>query len=209
MVNPAEMIFSISGHYDFDAVCRQMEHLFGGLDKKPARSITPMPKGHAYVHYQGDGAQVHIGLMTPVPPINSDVYYELLTAVSVLSGSMSSRLFTEVREKRGLCYSVGAKYRTLKDHAGISCYAGTTPDKAQETLEVTVDQFRQLRQGISEDELQRAKVGLKTSLIMQTESTGAAPRACRGLLPAGTRPPAQRDSGEDRGPDRRPDPGSA
>jgi predicted Zn-dependent peptidase len=111
--------------------------------------------------------------MTPVPPISSDVYYELLAAVSVLSGSMSSRLFTEVREKRGLCYSVGAKYRSLKDHAGISCYAGASPDKAQETLDVTMEQFKQLRMGISEDEMQRAKVGLKTSLIMQTESTSA------------------------------------
>lgn len=173
MVNPAEMIFSISGRYDFDAVCGQIERLFGSLAPSGAKSLAPVPKGHDYVHYQGEGAQVHIGLMTPVPPINSDVYYELLTAVSVLSGSMSSRLFTEVREKRGLCYSVGAKYRTLKDYAGISCYAGTTPDKAQETLDVTVDQFRQLRKGISEDELQRARVGLKTSLIMQTESTSA------------------------------------
>lgn len=173
MINPAEMIFSISGHYDFQAVCRQMESLFGGLDHGQSKTVTPVPKGREYVHYQGEGAQVHIGLMTPVPPINSDVYYELLTAVSILSGSMSSRLFTEVREKRGLCYAVGAKYRTLKDYAGISCYAGTTPDKAQETLEVTLDQFKQLRQGITEDELQRARVGLKTSLIMQTESTGA------------------------------------
>ena len=86
---------------------------------------------------------------------------------------MSSRLFTEVREKRGLCYAVGAQYRTIKDYAGISCYAGTTPDKAQETLDVVVDQFNQLKNGISNDEMQRAKVGLKTSLIMQCESTGS------------------------------------
>ena len=86
---------------------------------------------------------------------------------------MSSRLFTEVREKRGLCYAVGASYKTLKDYAGISCYAGTTPDKAQQTLDVILEQFRVLKDGISTDELQRAKVGLKTSLIMQGESTSA------------------------------------
>jgi predicted Zn-dependent peptidase len=97
----------------------------------------------------------------------------MAAAVSILSGSMSSRLFTEVREKRGLCYAVGASYKTLKDHAGISCYAGTTPDKAQQTLDVILEQFRTLKNGISEDEIQRAKVGLKTSLIMQSESTGA------------------------------------
>ncbi|MBC8379285.1 MAG: insulinase family protein, partial [Planctomycetes bacterium] len=92
---------------------------------------------------------------------------------SILSGSMSSRLFTEVREKRGLCYAVGARYRTLKEYAGISCYAGTTPDKAQETFDVIVEQFNQLRMGITDDEMQRAKVGLKTSLIMQCESTSS------------------------------------
>ena len=108
-----------------------------------------------------------------MPPISAGRYYETMAAVTVLSGSMSSRLFTEVREKRGLCYAVGARYHTLKEHAGVSCYAGTTPDKAQQTLEVTWEQFCRLKDGITEDELQRAKVGLKSSLIMQSESTGA------------------------------------
>ncbi len=86
---------------------------------------------------------------------------------------MSGRLFTEVREKRGLCYAVGARYHTLKQFAGISCYAGTTPDKAQETLDVITAEFGRLCEGISEDEMQRAKVGLKSSLIMQSESSSA------------------------------------
>jgi predicted Zn-dependent peptidase len=111
--------------------------------------------------------------MTPAPLAASDAYYEMAAAVSILSGSMSSRLFTEVREKRGLCYAVGAHYKTLKDDAGIACYAGTTPDKAQQTLDVILDQFRILKNGISDDEIQRAKVGLKTSLIMHSESTYA------------------------------------
>ena len=139
-----------------------------GLFENPTRQTRK-----DYCHYPTEGAQVHIGLMTPVPPFGSEDYYELAAAVSVLSGSMSSRLFTEVREKRGLCYAVGAKYKSLRDLAGISCYAGTTPDKAQQTVNVILDQFRTLKDGISEDELQRAKVGLKTSLIMHSESTGA------------------------------------
>ena len=171
--HPSQMIFSISGKYDFDMVCRQMEQLFN--DDRPFEpvSIAPEYKGKSYVHYPSNGAQVHIGLMTEAPPINGGCYYELMAAVSVLSGSMSSRLFTEVREKRGLCYAVGARYRSMKDYAGISCYAGTTPDKAQETLDVIVEQFNQLKNGLSEDEMQRARVGLKTSLIMQCESTGS------------------------------------
>lgn len=172
-VIPSQMIFSISGKYDFDAVCRQMESLFDSDRAFEPAVIVPAYRGQSYVHYPTQGSQVHIGLMTAVPPIRGGCYYEFMAAVSVLSGSMSSRLFTEVREKRGLCYAVGARYRSMKDFAGISCYAGTTPDKAQETLDVIIEQFNLLKNGISDDEMQRAKVGLKTSLIMQCESTGS------------------------------------
>lgn len=171
--HPSQIIFSICGYYDFDAVCRQLESLFDVNDPYTPPVIEPVVREQAYVHYPTQGAQVHIGLMTSVPPISSACYYELMTAVSVLSGSMSSRLFTEVREKRGLCYAVGARYRSLKEFAGISCYAGTTPEKAQETLDVTLEQFNRLKDGITADEMQRAKIGLKTSLIMQGESTGS------------------------------------
>jgi predicted Zn-dependent peptidase len=86
---------------------------------------------------------------------------------------MSARLFTEVREKRGLCYAIGARYHGLKEAAGIMCYAGTTPDKAQETLEVIMAEFGRLYEGISEEEIERAKVGLKSSLILQSESSSS------------------------------------
>lgn len=170
---PSKMIFSICGNYDFEAVCRQIETLFCDDRIVSEKQISSVHKGKSYSHFQSEGAQVHIGMMTAVPPISSECYYDLMAAVSVLSGSMSSRLFTEVREKRGLCYAVGARYKTMKDFAGISCYAGSAPDKAQETLDVTREQFDQLKNGITGDELQRAQVGLKTSLVMQSESTSA------------------------------------
>jgi predicted Zn-dependent peptidase len=86
---------------------------------------------------------------------------------------MSARLFTEVREKRGLCYAVSARYHGFKHAAGIMCYAGTTADKAQETVDVVAAEFRRLAEGISEDEIQRARVGLKSSLILQSESSSS------------------------------------
>ena len=178
LFDPARVIFSVCGNYDFDPVCRQMEVLFSDASSEGLIVDPPVSKGQTYTHYPSEGAQVHIGLMTAVPTIASDFYYDIAAAVSVLSGSMSSRLFTEVREKRGLCYAVGARYKSQKDYAGIACYAGTTPDKAQQTVDVIVEQFAKLKDGISEDELQRAKVGLKTSLIMQTESTHA---RCSGI----------------------------
>ena len=168
-----ETIFAVAGKYDFDAVCRQLEKLFDVHQSKAHRQVKLGERGHKYTHQHHDGAQVHIGLMTPTVTIASADYYNAMVAVSVLSGGMSGRLFTEVREKRGLCYAVGARYHTLKEYAGISCYAGTTPEKAQETLEVIMAEFDRLCEGISVDEMQRAKVGLKSSLIMQSESSGA------------------------------------
>ena len=95
----------------------------------------------------------------------------MCVAVYILSGGMSSRLFMKVREERGLCYEVGARYHGLKQAAGIMCYAGTTPDKAQETADVIIDQFRQLTQDLTKEEVSRAKVGLKSTLIMHSESS--------------------------------------
>jgi predicted Zn-dependent peptidase len=91
----------------------------------------------------------------------------------VLSGGMGARLFTEVREKRGLVYAVIARYHCLKGHAGMFVYAGTTPERAQETLEVTVAEVRRLAEGIEDAEVERARTQLKSALIMQGESTSA------------------------------------
>lgn len=168
----SQSIIVIAGKYDFNAVCAQMESLFGAQASKQAQAkVNAGDKGQGYTHIQNDGAQVHIALMTDSVTCDSPDYYAERLAISVLSGGMSSRLFTEVREKRGLCYAVGASYYGLKDFAGIQCYAGTTPDKAQETVDVILDQFRHLHENLTEDELDRAKVGLKSGTIMQSESS--------------------------------------
>ncbi|MFH1370946.1 MAG: pitrilysin family protein [Planctomycetota bacterium] len=166
-------IFSVAGKYDFDAVVAQMEKLFGADKQGQAKSFTTGARPGRYKHIPNEGAQVHIGLMTPTVRPGDEDYYNVRIAVAVLSGGMGARLFTEVREKRGLCYAVGAQYHSLKEMAGIACYAGTTPDKAQETFDVIVGEFNRLAEGISEEEMQRAKVGLKSSLIMQSESSSS------------------------------------
>ena len=171
--NLSQAIFTVAGKYDFHAVCRQMERLFEGEQRQGMRSIEPTVKAGGYTHIENDGAQVHIGLMTEtVKPTDKD-YYNARVAVSVLSGGMSARLFTEVREKRGLCYAIGARYHGLKEAAGMMCYAGTTPDKAQQTFDCVVGEFNRLGDAISEEEIDRAKVGLKSSLILQSESSGS------------------------------------
>jgi len=172
-LNISQAIFSVAGKYDFAAVCRQIERVFGPQQAEPLSPIVVGSRGPKYTHIPHEGAQVHIGLMTPTARFVDKGYYDARAAVSVLSGGMSSRLFTEVREKRGLSYAVGAKYHSLKEAAGILCYAGTTPDKAQETLDVILGEFHRLAEGIEEQELQRAKVGLKSALIMQSESSSS------------------------------------
>lgn len=171
--NLSQTIFAVAGKYDFDAVCRQMENLFETAQQQPVEQFGLGHKAGRYIHIDNEGAQVHIGLMTgTVRPIDED-YYNARVAVSVLSGGMSARLFTEVREKRGLCYAIGASYHGLKEAAGIMCYAGTTPEKAQQTLDVIIGEFNRLGEGISEEEIDRAKVGLKSSLILQSESSSS------------------------------------
>jgi len=169
--NPSETIFAVAGKYDFDAIVKQIEGAFETGQKKQSAPVVAGSKAGGYLHINNDGAQVHIGLMTEtVKPTDQD-YYNARVAVAILSGGMSARLFTEVREKRGLCYAIGARYHGLKEAAGIMCYAGTTPEKAQETLDCIVNEFARLDEGISKEEVERAKVGLKASLIMQNESS--------------------------------------
>ena len=171
--NLSQATLAVAGKYDFDNLCNLAEKLFGSDQPDPQPTPVAGDSGSKYTHIQHEGAQVHLGLMTKADTIKSPDYYNMMAAVSILSGGMSSRLFTEVREKRGLCYAVGARFHTLKDFAGICCYTGTTPDKAQEVYDVIKSEFEKLSQGVTEDEVQRAKVGLKSSLIMQSESTSS------------------------------------
>ena len=178
--NLSQTIFSVAGKYDFDAVCQQIERLFEPEAQEGGESAILGSRQGKYTHIDNDGAQVHIGLMTgTVKPTDED-YYNARIAISVLSGGMSARLFTEVREKRGLCYAIGARYHGLKEAAGIMCYAGTTPDKAQDTLDCVIGEFNRLGEGVTEDEIARAKVGLKSSLILQSESSSSRAGAIGG-----------------------------
>jgi len=92
----------------------------------------------------------------------------------VLGGNMASRLFVEVREKRGLVYGVSASLAGNKQIGAMRIYAGTTPEQGRECLQVIVNELRKLEQeGITTDELERAKVQLKSEHIMRSEGSGA------------------------------------
>jgi len=98
--NLSQTIFAVAGKYDFDAVCHQIEGLFEAEQQQVAEPVTLGSKAGKYTHIDNDGAQVHISLMTETVKPTDEDYYNARVAVSVLSGGMSARLFTKVREER-------------------------------------------------------------------------------------------------------------
>jgi len=170
-VAPGESIIGIAGNIDAEQIRSVIESTFGGWKSLDLDDIILGATPPSYCHIEHDSAQTHIGLAWNTVPYRDDRYYEAWAAVSLLSGGMSSRLFTEVREKRGLCYAISASLSTLRDEGRVFAYAGTTPERAQETLDVTVAEILRLHEGITDDELQRCKARAKSSLIMQQEST--------------------------------------
>jgi predicted Zn-dependent peptidase len=114
-----------------------------------------------------------VALAWSTPPYRSDESYEATAALGILGGGSSSRLFSEVRERRGLCYSVSAGYQTQRDIAMALCYAGTTAARAQETLDVILAEIDRLPGTITQDEVDRIKARTKSALVMQQESSAA------------------------------------
>ncbi|HEY3969214.1 MAG TPA: pitrilysin family protein [Planctomycetaceae bacterium] len=170
---PHDAILGIAGKVDIQASIDLVEELFGGWKPKPVPAFATGPRGPARDHIPHESTQTQIGIAYDSIPYRDADYYAAWAAVSILSGGMSSRLFTEVREKRGLCYSVFASLNSLRDQGKVLCYAGTTVERAQETLDVTLQELIRLGQGISEDELDRCKARAKSSLIMQQESSSS------------------------------------
>lgn len=173
-------ILSVAGCFDWPALKDKLAELTAQWSGK-AEQITADGQGpRGYTHLDAQTEQVHIGLAYDAPAQTHDDAILQRAAVSVLSGGMSSRLFTEVREKRGLCYSVYASYAGMRDRGAVLGYAGTTTPRAQETLDVFIGELKRIAKGVEPGELQRAIVGMKANLVMQGESTGARASAIAG-----------------------------
>jgi predicted Zn-dependent peptidase len=166
-------ILSIAGNIDFNAVKGEVERHFGDWIGKEPESIREMPPPGNFHHVEQKSEQTHIGIAYPSVPETDPDYYVLRMAIECLSGGMSGRLFTEIREKRGLVYNVSAGYSSLKGKGSILGYAGTSNERAQATLDCFIAELHRLSEGVTQAELDRAKIGLKASTIMQGESTSA------------------------------------
>ncbi len=170
---PNGAILSVAGKIDFPRLRDRVGELFASWRPAPNAELECVPQNGAPEHIPHESNQTHIAIgYESVPYCHAD-YYQARAAVGVLSDGMSSRLFTEVSEKRGLSYAVYAVCHTVRDRGSVFCYAGTTTERAQETLDVMLHELRQLSCGVHADELQRLKARLKSALIMQQESSSA------------------------------------
>jgi predicted Zn-dependent peptidase len=173
LFRPRGTILSVAGNVEWAPLRQQVERLFGDWDGSAGEELTYGPTPPKRAHVRKELEQTQIGVAFASVPVGHPDYYAAMGAVNVLSGGMSSRLFTEIREKEGLCYSVWASYQTLKDRASVICYAGSRNERAQRTLDLMLRELLRLTEGVEQEEVERVRAGLKSSLIMQQESTAA------------------------------------
>lgn len=179
LANPVGSVIAVAGAADPDAIEARLNELLAGWSGVAADVQWSEPTTRGYHHEQDETNQVHIAVAHDAPrESHADAMLERVLA-AVLSGGMSGRLFTEVREKRGLVYSVNASYSTSREYGRVAAYAGTTPEKAQETLDVLMHELRRLSRDsggvgeVTQSEFDRAVVGMKSTLVMSGESTSA------------------------------------
>ncbi len=178
--DPKQSIFAIAGAVEAGRVAAQLNELLEGWEGAcPDVSWRAEDATLGYHHEIDETNQVHIAIAHEAPKADAKDAWLERVVISALSGGMSGRLFTEVREKRSLCYSVNASYRPDRDFGKVVAYAGTTPERAQETLDVLWGELGRINGpassggGVSESEFQRAVVGLKSRVVMNGESSAA------------------------------------
>ena len=173
LARPQETIIGVAGKITPDVLADAIDSAFGSWSGGSGTEITTTAREASPRHITQESAQTHIGLAWPGVPYSHERYFDAWATVNILSGGMSSRLFTNVREKKSLCYAVSASLNTLKHEARVFGYAGTTNERAQETLEAIITEIHRLHVGLTTDELRRFQAQAKSSLIMQQESTTA------------------------------------
>lgn len=171
-VHPAGAILAAAGDIDWSGLVEAVGTLLGEGPPRPEAALAPGHAGPPRDHILKSTEQVQIALAVPIVPLPHPDAYQARAAAAILGGYSSARLFTEVREKRGLCYTVSAAYESYRDRAALVCHAGTSADRAQQTLDVMLAEIERLAAaGVDAEELDTMRAGLKSSWIMQQESS--------------------------------------
>ena len=167
---PHSMIVAAAGAVDHDRLAELAEERFGHLTPRPA----PMPDAAAYrggeSRVQKDLEQAHMALAFAQPGYADDAIYAAQIFAGAMGGGMSSRLFQEAREKRGLCYTIFAQVGAYSDTGLLTVYAGTGASDVGDLTRLTVDELRRAADDMTEAEVARARAQMKSGMLMGLES---------------------------------------
>lgn len=169
------MVLAAAGAVDHAELVALAEQALAALPARPGQA--PEPRSPALYHggearIDGDEEQVHVVLGFPGKPFRDGAHYPLQIFSAVLGGGLSSRLFQEVRERRGLAYAIDAFHWPFSDCGVFGISAGTAPEDVGELVEVAFDCLRQATQDVTEIEVARARAQMKVGLLASLESPG-------------------------------------
>jgi predicted Zn-dependent peptidase len=167
-----EMVIAAAGAVDHAAVVAEVEKRFGGFNGQGRHRPEPAHFGGGTHLEKRDLEQVHIALALPGVSQTDASLYSLQVFTNVLGGGMSSRLFQEAREKRGLCYSIYSFHVPYSDVGMFGLYAGTDAADTSELMRLIVEEIANTAETLSEAEIARAKAQMKAGLLMALESSG-------------------------------------
>ena len=172
---PQNLVVAAAGHVDHHSLAERVEALFEdrGGEKVERSAKHPEPRIGVKV-YKRPTEQAHIVIGTESLPRNHPDRHALAVLDTILGGGMSSRLFQEIREKRGLAYSVFSYRSLFADTGSFAVYAGTTPQNADDVIQIVHAEIQKvLDTGITEAELTRAKGHVKGALVLSSEDPGS------------------------------------
>ncbi len=171
---------------------RLAESQFGNLKRRNGHVADAAVYGGGRVEQADDVEQLHLILGFDGVGHEDPDYYGVQLLTGALGGGMSSRLFQEVREKRGLAYAIYAFHSSYTDGGLFGVYAGCADEDAAEVAVVVADELKRAREGISQAELDRARTQVKAGILMSRESTSArCEHAARQLLIHGRHVPQE------------------
>ncbi len=168
-----DMVVAAAGAVEHDAVVAETAKRFAAFAGPSAPAPTPAKFGGGSRIVRRDLEQAHLTFGLEGLPQKDPALFSLQVFSNILGGGMSSRLFQEVREKRGLCYSIYTFHMPYSDTGFFGLYTGTDPDDAPEMMDVVVEQMKAAADNLTEVEVNRAKAQMKAGLLMALESCGS------------------------------------
>ncbi len=170
----ADIVVGAAGHLDHAGIVALAEELVSPPDGGGAAPETALDSASRFCFHTKDTEQYHICFGAPGLRRDDERRYGLAVLDAIFGGSTSSRLFREVREKRGLAYSVGSYNEQFTDAGLVATYVGTREDNVEEACSIIGAELARLRsEPVSKDELLRAKESVKGRLVLSSESTAA------------------------------------